>query len=291
MATERIQSIENIISDVEFIVNPTKGVLRELTLDSDVFTGDCIDVLLREETFNSIDRELSTASKLAELIDNDVFKFKKAENDIQDNIVVIDNQIGVFVDLNNDGFLLMTDVDDEIDGAINAYKSEWVEREELSLRTPIEGDIKEQIVNREGEGFYEDFSAAVLTMEETKQDHDWHEKYSDRWHIYASLVIAGGFNKSLLKEVGLLADEVGLGSRATISRVKTQLAEHGYIDTQKGDNDLGRPPERLVQAGLYQTKDIREMASMAYDTIKIKELDPERDVDGDNESEEVSVEE
>lgn len=283
MATERIQSIEHIVDDIEFIINPTKGVLRSLTLDVTLFGESSIDVLLREDTFNSIDRELTTASKLAELSDAGVLRFRKVENNIQENVVVVGDRVGVFFDLTEDGFLLMTEMDEVIEGVVGSNRDEWIGKEELSLRTPSEEYIKDVIINKQGEGFYEDFVAAVLAMEEVKQENNWHEKYSDRWHIYASLVIAGGFNKSLLKEVGKLADEVGLGSRATISRVKSQLAEHGYIDTQKGSNDLGRPPEKLIQAGLYQTKSIGEISSMAYDTIKLKGLDPDVD-DGDDES-------
>jgi DNA-binding MarR family transcriptional regulator len=62
--------------------------------------------------------------------------------------------------------------------------------------------------------------------------------------VTVSLLVAAR-NRELLYDISRWGEDVGLASKATFSRTKSQLEERGLLDTEKVPIDVGRPRLRL----------------------------------------------
>ena len=59
-------------------------------------------------------------------------------------------------------------------------------------------------------------------------------------------LLAAASNEQLLYDISTWGERVGVASRATFSRKKSTLEEHGVIETEKVPIDVGRPRLRLL---------------------------------------------
>jgi hypothetical protein len=177
-------------------------------------------------------------------------------------------------------------------------KDVWESADTVSFRTPGLTSIRENLIKWADEEFYEVFHELVTVMEEVIYENEdvIDNKFSDRWHIYSSIVLATAIQNKVLKDISQCAEQADLTSRSTLQAVKRTIEEAGFIGKETIDtDDLGRPPVMLKLSGLYTGTKARDIGEKVYTEIKIRpKIDEEMEDDeelGDGESEEVSDDE
>jgi len=118
------------------------------------------------------------------------------------------------------------------------YERVWEECDEFSLRTPPLARVRETLATDLGEDTAADFDAVLDSLSVAKGDGEGLDE------VTITLLVAAR-NGELLYDVSKWGEDVGLASKATFSRKKTQLEDEGLIDTDKVPIDVGRPRLRL----------------------------------------------
>lgn len=269
MQSQRTENLQDWIEENGYLVHPTETVLRELadTLTAD---GETVRMLVEETTLRSIDREYTTASRLAQLEREGTVEFRTLSGDYQTNLVSTESVTGAFIDLDELTVAIGSDDNELVDEALLRVEELWEAAETTYLRTPPADEVEEAFNSQFDPVVYEDFIVAVTAMENAARaaaEPD-NATFPDRRHTYASLLVAGAVNKVSLRELGRSAEYCGISSRSTLSRVKQELEDGGYITTTTIETDVGRPPMRLQTAGLYSGDDAEMMAERVYDDLQ-----------------------
>jgi hypothetical protein len=118
------------------------------------------------------------------------------------------------------------------------YERSWAASDEFTLRTPPLSRVRETLATDLGEGTAADFDAVLDSLSVAKGDGEGIDE------VTITLLVAAR-NGELLYDVSKWGEDVGLASKATFSRKKTQLEDSGLIDTEKVPIDVGRPRLRL----------------------------------------------
>jgi hypothetical protein len=106
-----------------------------------------------------------------------------------------------------------------------------------------------------------DFDAVLDSLQTARGDGDGLDE------VTISLLVAAK-NGELLYDISKWGEDIGLASKATFSRTKTQLEDRGLIDTEKVPIDVGRPRLRLKLGDDRLTEaDADELASVAQSLI------------------------
>ena len=84
-----------------------------------------------------------------------------------------------------------------------------------------------------------DFETVLDSLETARGDGEGLDE------VTISLLVAAK-NGELLYDISKWGEDVGVASKATFSRTKTQLEDNGLLDTEKVPIDVGRPRLRLL---------------------------------------------
>jgi hypothetical protein len=261
--------IQDWITKRGFVLNPTVRVLRSLA-DTVTEENGRVNVLLRKPVARHLDREYTTASRLEELDRQGIVAFRILPDSYQPNIVVTDTAVGSFVEFNATSFAVGSTNEELIDDLLPAVEFLWDDNEPTDLLMPADDEFKDALLSTFPETVYNDFHQAIEVMEEIAYSdlvNPTEPLFTDRAHIYASLLLVGARNGLLLRELGNVVETVGLANRATLSREKTRLEESGFITTEHAETSRGRPPLTLLLTDRYRDDDLELLAERVYDGI------------------------
>jgi hypothetical protein len=155
---------------------------------------------------------------------------------------------------------LATDDEAFISGAYGQYAGERDRAEAFSLRTPGLSRVRETLAERIGETAAADFDEVLTSMESARGDGDGLDE------VTISLLVAAK-NDELLYDISKWGEDVGIASKATFSRTKSELEETGLITTEKVPIDVGRPRLRLKLGDDVGDASITELAGMAQSAL------------------------
>ena len=276
METQTTTDMEHLVTGETFVINPTQELLTSISnLEVDVGEGEKINVLISESDFNSVDRNLLVSSRLKEMQSSDEIAFRELTEKMQSNLFVSEDIVGVVIASFSSEFVISVDVSYAELDSISIVSELWDKGGSFEFISPERSFVQGKMVELESEEFYDSFVSALEVIERDAVSVPERSRYSDRWHIYAALVIAGSMTETTVKNIGRVAELAELGSRSTISRIKNEIEEHGYIETTTTSTNRGRPPMLVSQSGLYKGKSVEEFTQTVFDTIKLKELDPD----------------
>ncbi len=118
------------------------------------------------------------------------------------------------------------------------YAGQWDAAEEYSLRTPPISAVRETLAADLGDGVRADFDAILGQLSTVTGE-------GDELNEVTLVLLAGARHGELLYEVSKWGEDVGLASKATFSRSKSELEDAGVVRTEKVPIDVGRPRLRL----------------------------------------------
>lgn len=141
------------------------------------------------------------------------------------------------------------------------YDDIWKEATDFTVRTPPLTRIRESLNDELGPAIRADFDAVLHSLETVRGDSNGLDA------VTISLLVAAK-NEALLYDLGKWGEDIGLTSRTTFSRVKTDLEERGILDTEKVPSDVGRPRQRLVLGDdRFHDADLPELASIVRNVL------------------------
>lgn len=121
------------------------------------------------------------------------------------------------------------------------YDDLWSQSVTFHMHTPPISDIKNSLDDRFGNSFKSDFIIALSSLYKLPSSQHLFDE------IALSLLIAAR-NEVLLYDISRWAEDVGIASRATISRTKKFLEGANLITTENIPVRSGRPRLRLCMA-------------------------------------------
>ncbi|MFB6188381.1 MAG: transcriptional regulator TbsP [Halapricum sp.] len=260
--------IENILqtaltsADDLVVVNPSPTTIRELVSSMDGLEEvPAVNVLADERALKDVMDDFLVASSAADLVADDVLSLRVLDDDPVNSLLVSKESVISIVKAGDQVAGLTTTDEQFVEQAYNHYNGLWEDAETFSLRTPPLSTVRETLMSDIGEGAATDFDAVLDSLQTARGDGDGLDE------VTISLLVAAK-NGELLYDISKWGEDIGLASKATFSRTKTQLEDMGLIDTEKVPIDVGRPRLRLrLGDDRLNAAEADELASVAQSLI------------------------
>ncbi|WP_160135510.1 transcriptional regulator TbsP [Halococcus salsus] len=215
-----------------------------------------VHLLTTESVLKWVRDDFVLASEAADLIKSETLSMRTDESVSENRLVITEESVVSLVTAGEHTAGLPTD-DEEFVGAVNEkWNERWNQAEEFSLRTPPRSRVEASLNDEFGSEVEEDFRAMLDTVESTRSNEGLDA-------VDVSLLVAAK-HELLLYDVSKWGEDIGLASKATFSRAKTNLEESVLIETEKVPIDVGRPRLRLLLGeDELRDADIDELPSVA----------------------------
>jgi predicted transcriptional regulator len=195
-------------------------------------------LLTTESVLKWVRDDFILASEAADLIENESLSMRTSERASENQLIITTESAISLVSAGEHIAGLPTD-NEEFVGAVNKkWNDQWNQAEEFSLRTPARSRVEESLGEQFSSEVETDFRTLLDAIESTRGDESLDV-------VDASLLVAAK-HELLLYDISKWGEEVGVASKATFSRAKTNLEENGLIKTEKVPIDVGRPRLRLL---------------------------------------------
>ena len=220
-----------------YVVDPTPAMLRAL-IETGVSAdrSEPVRVLAGRGALKPVADEFTTATAAAELVDHGAIELRVGSAEAGNALVVTDERVVAVVDVAGRAAGLTTDDDGFVGAAAETHQARFDAADPFRLRTPGLSTIRSSLHSELGEAVQSDFDAVFESLEA--------DDGPDLDAVVVSLLVAAR-NDVLLYDVSKWGEDVGIASKATFSRTKTELEECGAIETEKVPIDVGRPRLRL----------------------------------------------
>jgi hypothetical protein len=242
-----------------FLVNPTAETLEALLdeLDGD---GPTVKVLAAATVLKRVANDFKLASAAADLRESDRLALHTYEGD-DNTLLVTESSLAALVTAGGRAAALAASDDSFVADAHEQYAAAFDDAEAFSLRTPGISRVRASLAESLGEKTAVDFDQVLESMETARGDGD------DLDEVTVALLVAAK-NEELLYDISKWGEDVGIASKATFSRTKTELEECGLIDTEKVPIDVGRPRLRLkLGDDRLSQASVAELASVAQSVL------------------------
>jgi len=231
-------ALEGVTEDV-LVVNPTTATVRALldelgTMDAPPAVRLFADAGLLKDLVD----DFLVSSAIADLTTDGVLSIRTLETTPRNSLLVSPDAVTAVVDGGETVAGLSAADAGLVDDTYDHYDASWQSAPEFTLRTPPLSQVRTTLEAEIGPDAAADFDAALDALDAARGNGDGLDE------VTVSLVVAAR-NDVLLYDVSKWGEDVGLASKATFSRTKTNLEEAGVIDTDKVPIDVGRPRLRL----------------------------------------------
>jgi len=265
------QSATNIISDAlddanedeEIIIaNPSKKLIKA-TVDAAYSFDETIPkikLLASPDQLKDTFDDFLIASPCADLINNGILKLKTITQDVNSTLIISENTTASLVTIGDSTTALTSEEDEFVGNAREEYNSQWEAKAKYTLRTPPITKINETLAEDIGKDTLEDFQAILNTVNSVTGD-------DSSLSIVTICLIAAARNNVLLYDISKWGEDIGIASKATFSRTKTELENCGIIETEKVPIDIGRPRLKLKLTGKLEEADINEIEKIALSIL------------------------
>jgi hypothetical protein len=191
------------------------------------------------DTFKAVMDDFIVASTTADLMATGTLSLRMTDGDEMSPLVIAENAVVSVVRANGHVAGLGTENEEFIESAREQYAEVWNTAPEYDLRTPPLSRVRETLEEEFGPRVRTDFDSVLASLDTARGDGDGLDE------VTISLLVAAK-NEILLYDISKWGEDVGVASKATFSRTKTELVEMDLIDTSKVPIDVGRPRLRLL---------------------------------------------
>ncbi|PSP74921.1 hypothetical protein BRC81_17260 [Halobacteriales archaeon QS_1_68_20] len=195
-------------------------------------------MLAREPVYKNVIDDFPLASELADLVEREVVRCRTSDDLGRNPVLVTDGRLVVRIAAGNFVEHAATEDESFVSSVRAAYEERWAGADSFEIRTPARSRLRDSLTDDEnlGEAVWEDFAALLRHVEADGAEVD----------EVTLTVIAAARNGSQLYHLSRWGKEVGLASKATFSRMKSQLEEQGIVETVRVPVEVGRPRQRLT---------------------------------------------
>lgn len=244
IVNQRLDNLLETIFDGEsgpiHVIGPSKAVIDEIVeVGTELEEPPKINLLAAESTLKDVVDDFLVASHAADLIEADVLSLRTLDSPPGNDIAVSDSEVTALIEVGGTAASLSTEDAEFLADAKEFYTDAWSTAEPFSLRTPPLSRVRQTLGTEIGSEVETDFDAVLDSLETARGDGDGLDE------VTISLLVAAK-NEELLYDISKWGEDVGIASKATFSRTKTELEDLGLIDTEKVPIDVGRPRLRLL---------------------------------------------
>jgi|APHM01.1.fsa_nt_gi hypothetical protein len=221
------------------LVDPSLDVLKAIgALDPETDAVSNVRVLASEDTLKSARDDFLIASALANHIDAEQLSIRAHTDTPGNTVVVDDNRLFAVLDEVGGTAVALGAADETfISDTYTSYTARFDDAMEFSLRTPGRQRVHTTLSDSLSEATAEEFETYLESLDTVS---------GDTVDVVSLALLAAARNKELLYDISKWGEDVGIASKATFSRTKTNLEDQGLIDTEKVPIDVGRPRLRLL---------------------------------------------
>lgn len=235
---ETLEGIFQRATEPVYLSNPWVGLLDALAeTGHELDTMPTIHVIATEETLRTARNRFTLGSRLADLVGMGHLKLRSSSSVPETTVLVDDERVYSPVEIGDRSAAFVETGESIVADAHDAAASAWESAEPFSLRTPARATVRETLTAEFDETVQSDFETVVESIEGGRSTRELDE-------VIVSLLVAAK-HELLLYDVSRWGEDVGLASKATFSRRKTDLEEMGVLETEKSPTDVGRPRQRL----------------------------------------------
>ena len=220
-----------------------------------------VRLLAEEDVLKWLRDDFVLASTAAELLEADSLEVRAATDRLDGALVMSEEMVVSLLTPDAEHSAAFVTDDAEFVAAVHErWNSRWEDGEEFDLRTPAYTRVLDSL----GEEFGSEMEADFRTVLESAESMD---DVGELGEVRLSLLVAAK-HEQLLYDISHWGEDVGVASKATFSRSKTQLEDQGLLDTEKVPIDVGRPRLRLVLGEeRLREADAEELASVARELL------------------------
>ncbi len=240
-----------------FVVNPSRDAIQGLvTVLAEANTPPAVRLFAAEEPLKDIADDFLVASAVADLIDSGGLSVRTLSDGPTGTLLITERSVVSLVENPDRVAALATTEESFVSGTAGAYEARWKRAPEFNLRTPARSTVMETLERDIGPDAATDFEAVLESLDAARGNGEGLDE------VTVSLLVAAR-NSELLYDISKWGEDIGLASKATFSRAKSQLEEADLLDTEKVPIDVGRPRLRLLLADELSSADPDELAAAA----------------------------
>ena len=240
---------------VGFTEEATEGLIEVLTEMDD---PPMMRLLARESVLKWLRSDFLLASATADLIAADTLSVRTTDEPFENILLVSTESVASIIPAGGRVAGLVSDDVEFVETVSERWASVWETAEEFALRTPARSLVHESLVAEFGPDVESDFRTMLGALDTARGDGSGLDE------VVVSL-LAAAKHEELLYDISKWGEDTGVASKATFSRKKTQLEEHGLIATEKVPIDVGRPRLRLLLGDeRLREADADELTSAAH---------------------------
>jgi hypothetical protein len=221
---------------------PTVALIEVL---ADLDGPPTVRLLARESVLKWLRRDFHPASTAADLAVEGTLSLRTTEDRFENGLVVGEETVVSVVTTDERIAGLGTDDAEFVQAMRERCADAWEAADSFNLRTPARSRVYETLADEIGPEVAGDFQAMVDAVETTRSG-GYGSSDEDTLDEVALALLAAANQGIQLYEISRWGEDAGLASKATFSRTKTRLEEHGVLATEKVPIDVGRPRLRLV---------------------------------------------
>ena len=245
-----------------YLMDPSGTVLRALVrYGASAETLPTVNVVADQRLLKDVMDDFLVAADAADLIADGKLTLRELDQQVDNTLLVTEDALYAIVTATDAAGALASEDASFIDEAYETYAEVWAESPEFNLRTPPLSRVRTTLADDVGDDVRADFDTVLESLETARGNGDGLDE------VTISLLVAAK-NEALLYDISKWGEDVGIASKATFSRTKTELEEMGIIDTEKVPIDVGRPRLRLKFGDdRLRDADSSELASVAQSII------------------------
>jgi hypothetical protein len=275
MITRMIRSnvLEDSVGDVLYdalsqadkdiiIVNPSRAAISNLVaVIGELSEPAHVRLFAAQEPLKDLMDDFLIASAVADLIESGVLSVRTLQDVPNSSLVLSGGSVVSLVESRDQAAGLATTDETFVEATYDDYDERWADAPTFTLRTPPRSRVMDTLEEDLGPQVAADFEAILDSLETARGDGDGLDE------VTISLLVAAK-NGELLYDISKWGEDVGVASKATFSRTKTRLEEHGLIATEKVPIDVGRPRLRLLLGSQrLEDADADELADIAQEML------------------------
>lgn len=225
------------LSDDAVLVGPSTNALRGFLRwgVADATPAGEVRLLAGEHTLKTTLRSFPAASLAADMVEAGHLDIRYVTDPPTSSVVVDGGSLYVVIEADGRVGALGTENQPFVSEVYATCTDRFVDADGFVLHTPARSRILSSLANRLGSDRRDTFERGLTAMDADPDPVD---------EVVLSLLVAAR-HRDLLYEVSKWGEDVGLASKATFSRKKSDLTDAGIIDTESEPIDVGRPRLRL----------------------------------------------
>ena len=225
-----------------FVVNPGVTTARRII---ETHHEECPDTTVRllanEQVLKEVVDDFVVASMAADLVHDERLIIRTDGGAAENTLIVSEEVLITVITVNGDVYGLATDEPSFVSDVCDRFASLWASANEFRLRTPPITEVTNTMGEEIGPEVAAEFTAVLQAIDAARDNGGALDE------VTICLLVAAA-NDVLLYDISKWGEDVGIASKATFSRTKSQLEERGLLDTEKVPIDVGRPRLRLKLA-------------------------------------------